>query len=443
MNTESYAKYKFEITKDICNIQIDKEAPKCMIAYSTKNLTNDDVIIYIRANEEMQEMDGWTLEDNGKKAYKTIKENEAGEVKIFDLAGNKTKINYNIDWIDKEAPKIIGIENNEVTNKFLNLEYTDNIEIAEIIKNKLGDLEVYVNYFYQNIPSGYEKGFDKDSITVTIRTMPQGAEEFSYYINGELKTITKDKSYTFENLNEGELYEFYAETTINGEKNKSKVREQRTSMFDEMKLSEEGNYIKINGTNIKENVNKIRIAAWNEENNQDDIKNYYIENINNENFEYKVDIANHNNLKGVYSVHIYMYDINGNELSMYPGRYEFIEDRDGIEYEFDRDGTYEVIAKDTANNETTKIFKIDTVKPLINIETTKENNNCIINNIEIVDESNITKVEFGRNNNIEKIIENEEILNSEIENYVFENINNDNLFINIYDEAGNCQIVKI
>lgn len=443
LNVETYAKYKIELTKDACNFEIDKKEPKCLIAYSTLNLTNSDVIVYIKSNEEIQSVEGWILKENKTEVYKVLEYNESGEIEIVDLAGNKTNVKYSVDWIDKEPPEIKGIENNECVNKYLNLEYTDNVEVAEVIKNKLGDLEVYVNYFYENILLNYERGFDQNSITVTIRTMPQGATEFSYYINGEKKAVTREKTYTFEGLNEGELYKISAKTTIDGEIYESNIREQRTAIFEEINLSETTNSVNLEMKNINEAAYKIRVAAWNEENGQDDIQNYYIENINNKEFKYEINIGNHGNKKGVYSVHVYIYDKNGNELGMYPGRYEFIEDRDDIEYEFNKDGTYEVIVKDTANNKTSKIFTIDTVKPVVNVKCTKTNNCCVINNVEITDSSKIVKVEYVRNDNVESIIEKTEITNDEIENYSFNNINSDSLFIKIYDEAGNCQIVKL
>lgn len=425
-------------------MHIDKTPPVCVVEYSTQTLTNDDVIVYIKSNEEIQEIEGFTLIENNTVAYRILEENEYLEiVEIKDLAGNRTKIIYNVDWIDKESPKIIGVENNEIVNEYLNLEYTDNVEIASIVKNKIGDLKIYINYFYENIISNYKRGFYQDNITVTIREMPQGAEEFSYYINGELKATTKEKSYTFENLNEGEIYEFYAETTKDGKTYESDKREQRTAIFEEITLSESEESIDLKMENILEDVDMIRLSVWSEENSQDDLIHYYIEDINHKSLEYKINIANHNNLKDIYSVHVYLFDKDGNELGMYPGRYEFIEARDSEEYEFDKDGTYEVIVKDTAKNETTKIFTIDTISPVVDIEYIKENNKCTIKNINIEDESKIVKVEYIVNGEIIETIEKEEILNTDISGYIFENINDSNLSIKIYDEAGNYQIANL
>ena len=39
---------------------------------------------------------------------------------LKDLAGNKTEVKYDVNWIDKETPKIIGVENlKEVTYRIM------------------------------------------------------------------------------------------------------------------------------------------------------------------------------------------------------------------------------------------------------------------------------------------------------------------------------------
>ena len=445
LNTESYAKYKIEIMESIYDIQIDKNPPVCMIAYSENKITNKDVVVYLKINEEIQEMDGWILEDDGKSAYRVLKKNESNVVILKDLAGNKTEVKYDVNWIDKEAPKIIGVENEEVVNKYLNLEYTDNVEIAKIIKNKIGDLELYINYFYQNISQSYHKGFEKNEITVSIRTMPKGATEFAYYINGELKAISKEKTYTFKNLDEGEIYEFKAETTVNGEKQESNIRQQQTAIFDEIIINENNNILDLNVTNLKENIDNIRISVWNEDSGQDDLRHYYINNIKEKDLDYKIDIANHENKKGIYNIHFYMFDEKGNELGMYPGRYQFIEDREK-EYEFNKDGTYEVIVEDTAGNKTDKTFTIDIddkEKPSVKIDRVIENNNYLVKITEIKDKSKIVKIEYVRNGVVEFAIEKDDIKVEDVKDYSFESINNDSLWVNVYDEIGNCQIVKL
>ena len=69
-----------QLTIEISNIdnsEIDETAPEVTIEYSTKQLTRDNVIVTIQANEEIQEVEDWILSDDKRtltKEYKKYKQ---------------------------------------------------------------------------------------------------------------------------------------------------------------------------------------------------------------------------------------------------------------------------------------------------------------------------------------------------------------------------------
>ena len=83
---------------------IDKVAPTATVSYSTTLLTNQDVIVTIAANEQIQELSGWTRSSDNKSLTKTYTANTTEQVTISDLAGNSYKANVTISNIDKVAP---------------------------------------------------------------------------------------------------------------------------------------------------------------------------------------------------------------------------------------------------------------------------------------------------------------------------------------------------
>ena len=72
-----------------------------------------------------------------------------------------------------------------------------------------------------------------------------------------------------------------------------------------------------------------------------------------------------------------------------------------------------------------------------------ENNNYLVKITEIKDKSKIVKIEYVRNGVVEFAIEKDDIKVEDVKDYSFESINNDSLWVNVYDEIGNCQIVKL
>ena len=71
--------------------------------YSPKTLTNTDVTVTIKVNEELKPVEGWTLSEDKKSISKVFTENTKGSVVISDLAGNEVTRYYKVSNIDKVA----------------------------------------------------------------------------------------------------------------------------------------------------------------------------------------------------------------------------------------------------------------------------------------------------------------------------------------------------
>ena len=85
---------------------IDKIGPELMVEYSEENLTNQDVVVTITTNEPVQELEGWTLREDGQQLTKTYVENVTEEVILKDLSGNESKAFIQIGNIDKKPPEV-------------------------------------------------------------------------------------------------------------------------------------------------------------------------------------------------------------------------------------------------------------------------------------------------------------------------------------------------
>ena len=85
----------------------DNTAPNVNVEYSTKNPTRENVKVTITSNEEIQEVEGWTLSSDKKILTKEYTENTTESITIKDLAGNETQVDIEITNIDKTLPEIM------------------------------------------------------------------------------------------------------------------------------------------------------------------------------------------------------------------------------------------------------------------------------------------------------------------------------------------------
>ena len=91
----------------------DNTAPTINIEYSTKNPTNKDVKVTIKANEQIQNIEGWTISEDKLSLTKTYSENTEEAITIKDLAGNEANATIEISNIDKTLKYEIGDINND------------------------------------------------------------------------------------------------------------------------------------------------------------------------------------------------------------------------------------------------------------------------------------------------------------------------------------------
>ena len=84
---------------------IDKTAPKADVTYE---ITEDGVLVTIKADEAVQDVEGWTKVDD-QTLQKLFTENGIEEVIVQDAVGNQTMVTVTVDSIDTESP-IVKVE---------------------------------------------------------------------------------------------------------------------------------------------------------------------------------------------------------------------------------------------------------------------------------------------------------------------------------------------
>lgn len=85
---------------------IDKINPEVEIKYSIIELTNKDVTVTVSANENIQQVESWSLKDDGKTLSKMYSINKNEKLIVKDLAGNSVELSINVNNIDKNPPKL-------------------------------------------------------------------------------------------------------------------------------------------------------------------------------------------------------------------------------------------------------------------------------------------------------------------------------------------------
>ncbi len=97
LNNIVWAKYEIDKKYVAATLQIDRTSPTAEVTYKKKQQENQTVEVTIKANEIIQQVQGWTLEENQKTLKKEYLQNQQEEIQIEDLAGNKTMVKINIE----------------------------------------------------------------------------------------------------------------------------------------------------------------------------------------------------------------------------------------------------------------------------------------------------------------------------------------------------------
>ena len=214
-----------EVKVNIEITNIDKLGPSCYVEYSTRVLTKDNVMVTIMANEQIEEVTGWTLSSDKMKLTKEYEQNTNQIITIKDLAGNEEKVNVKITNIDKTGPSvsigyntknptkenvIVTITSNEEIQaiqgwtlssdkKILTKEYTENTTETITIKDLVGN-ETQANISISNIdktgPSvsiGYStKNPTKENVKVTITSNEEMQTVQGWTLSSDKKILTKE-----------------------------------------------------------------------------------------------------------------------------------------------------------------------------------------------------------------------------------------------------------
>lgn len=168
---------KASTTIKIANI--DKDMPDCTVEYSNTDETYEPVQVTIKANEKIQEIEGWKLSQDEMSLTKTFTENTSQTIQIKDLVGNISNVNIKISNIMKKQE--ISTDIYEVTSDNYILGIEPNTEINECIKN-LG-IDVDTSY----------TGIVKTGMTLKVN----GEEIYTLIVKGD---ITQDGVFDIQDL---------------------------------------------------------------------------------------------------------------------------------------------------------------------------------------------------------------------------------------------------
>lgn len=213
----SYAKYKIDYTLEAIQIITDLEVPTCKINYSIKKYTNQNVDIILEFSEEIKPLEGFT-KINNMKYKKILTSNKTETIEFFDLVGNSNSIEYSVTWIDKQSPKINGIENGKVYYETQKSLYLDDLSgIKNIEKSFYGDLEIGI--------TEYNKQQDYLQISIKVLRKPKNIKQIIFYkVEKGVTQLNKGIEESTYRVKSVENVEFYVKVIdVNGKEYKSKT----------------------------------------------------------------------------------------------------------------------------------------------------------------------------------------------------------------------------
>ena len=112
---------------------IDMVELQAEVKYSTTELTRETVKVTIKANKDIQSVEGWILEEDGETLTKVYTQNKKEEVTICDFAGNEKKVTITISNIDTTAPEVeVKYSTTKTTTENVTVEIVANEQITGI-----------------------------------------------------------------------------------------------------------------------------------------------------------------------------------------------------------------------------------------------------------------------------------------------------------------------
>lgn len=121
------------VEQEILIENIDKTPPSVQVKYSTTEPTTENVIVNIVSDEELQELEGWIISDDGKTLTKEYSENITETIVVYDLASNSTEVNISINNISKEVFECtVEYSKTEPTNEDVTVTITADRELKQL-----------------------------------------------------------------------------------------------------------------------------------------------------------------------------------------------------------------------------------------------------------------------------------------------------------------------
>lgn len=345
------------------------------IFYDKTTPTNQDVEMKITFDKPVSIIgDNYGIEilEDKKTLKKVFSLNENNSILVRDEDFNYQEISYNLDWIDKEPPIIIGADNKKTYNNNVHLDYTDNFTISEIYSDYYSD-----NFtIYEDSQDFYETNnmqivpATKDSITLYVLSNTKEMEKYNYYLDGILYESTHEKKYTFTNLELSDKEHNLAVEALDREGNIIERKEINRKTVPirgvDFDFSQGVKYIALKGT--PKTLTKLSACAWVEDHYEDTLVNLTPNNDSPNSYVISLAMWRHKNYIGRYIVK-FEFEYKENNIdkkatligSVYmPNNYK-ASNYLGLPYDFIENGNYYVRCRDEAGNESEINFQIDRI----------------------------------------------------------------------------------
>lgn len=367
--TTSKAAYVYNDEANLLILSRNTTKPTYTITYDKDSWTNEDVSITIISDKVVQIIgDGYTVGEDGKTINFVMTDNGSGTIRVRDENYNYQDINYEVSWIDKEKPSIIGAEDGATYNTGVELSYTDNVEIANIFVDRYDDTFTLFNSnsFFDNVTYQFVP-LTRTTITAWVQKHIRGTVKYNYYLDNVLYATTSDTRYTYTGLEEltSHVAKVEALDKYGNVISTSTMSEMITPVFDNVTINRTETSCTATFTGISDNVFNVVCYRWlnaNKEGTQiyGDIK------MENNQASCTLTFSDHGSQYGLYKMHVYFYYLDSEgkqQVCIYGGNIYYQESYDeAVEitsiYEVTADGKYYVCAEDIAGNETEIDFTI-------------------------------------------------------------------------------------
>ena len=170
---------------------IDKTAPEATVTLSNDNgatMTNKDVLVTLKANEPIQDIEGWTRVDDTT-FTKVYSENGKYVVEIVDKVGNTSTIKFEVKRIDKKAPVITVSSKNTFEVGVDVYSYPEEGSVYDEFDKEISFSKVNIEWF-KATPAG-EKGEKVDSFewNTTLKNRDLGTYYIEYWVSDKAGNV--------------------------------------------------------------------------------------------------------------------------------------------------------------------------------------------------------------------------------------------------------------